>query len=293
MNSSKGLINNLPPFEKPNVLIPSDRNKETPNIDVNNTIYNYHDDGDVFFAFIDVLGFKKAFEEDLIRDACQSESEDTEKSAVLYSDVFAYFFELISHSNLGPRTDENDCYAGQTSDTIYFYTKSPNILLDFLKIFSHLNLYAMTKNVFFRGGIAHGNLYRNEAHQFYGESVIRAYQMENDIAKDPVILIDQFTYESLCGLSDYPKEFIIKSKSKRNFLNPFALYCGNYDIKSIMNDYILREFSEDDVKKAIEDNIKKHEYDSRNYSKYIFLLEFYEALFTEKKDTIGGEVNGK
>lgn len=291
MNASKEHIRGLQPFDKPDVSIKLDKNKKVHSIDDNGLICNYQNAGDVFFAFIDVLGFKKAFEEDLIRQDI-STSEDAMKSAVLYGDVFAYFFELISRSNLGSRIGENDYYAGQTSDTIYFYTKFPNIMLDFLKIFSYLNLYAMTKNVFFRGGIAHGNLYKNQAYQFYGESVIRAYQLENDIAKNPVIIVDDYTLESLSMLDqDLCKEIIIQDKSGRNYIEPFALWKSNYSLEGVLPNYELRDLSKKDVKESIESNVKKHEYDSRNYSKYIFLLNRFKELFTEKTDTIGGEVN--
>lgn len=70
--------------------------------------------------------------------------------------------------------------------TVYIYIDRSDFLLEFMKIFSYFNLYAMSKNVFFRGGIAKGNLYKKEKYQFYGNSMIYAYFMESVISKYPI-----------------------------------------------------------------------------------------------------------
>lgn len=130
---------------------------------------------EVYFAFIDVLGFKKTFDDIRI-----SKEEDM---ADKYRDVFNYYFELMGEAKFMERGKSTGCYAGQTSDSLYFYTDRSDFLVEFMKIFSHFNLYAMSRNVFFRGGIAKGNLYKKEKYQFYGNSVIYAYLMESVISK--------------------------------------------------------------------------------------------------------------
>lgn len=93
----------------------------------------------VYFAFIDVLGFKKAFDDLKI--------SNNEEAPNKYRDVFNYYFSLMNSAKF-MQGEKTGCYAGQTSDSLYFYTEREDYLLQFIKIFSHFNLYAMSNNVF-------------------------------------------------------------------------------------------------------------------------------------------------
>ena len=108
----------------------------------------------VYFAFIDVLGFKKTFEDIKI--------SQNDANINNIREVFNYYFALMNSANFMRGGENSGCYAGQTSDSLYFYTDRRDFLLQFIKIFSHFNMYAMSKNIFFRGGIAKGSLYKKE-----------------------------------------------------------------------------------------------------------------------------------
>ncbi len=95
----------------------------------------------VYFAFIDVLGFKKDFD-----DLKISKEKDIPDK---YRNVFNYYFSLMNAAKFMKNDNITECYAGQTSDSLYFYTKRPDYLMEFIKIFSHFSLYAMSQNVFF------------------------------------------------------------------------------------------------------------------------------------------------
>ena len=147
-----------------------------------------------YFAFVDVLGFKRDFLEEGERICGERPNK--------YDEVFKYYFELMEKAVF---SQYNDFYAGQTSDSLYFYTSNTQCLVDYIRIFQHFNNYAMSKKVFFRGGIAKGILYYNQRHQFYGDSVIKAYLLESVVAVYPRIIIDKKTYDTLKDL--YKEEF--------------------------------------------------------------------------------------
>lgn len=249
---------------------------------------NYTFYGDVFFAFIDVLGFKKAFEEKAIISSYIESEKETSVQAPAYDKVFELFFDLINNSNFYNSSKARDRYAGQTSDTIYFYTRHPNILLDFLKIFSYLNLFAMSLGIFFRGGVSHGSLYVNQPHQFYGDSVINAYQFESDIAKNPILLIDDFTTKEITKLKECPSNFIIGTGNKRNCLNPFAFWSCNYKLGSLVQNIEAIDIRPERIERILNEKKTKHEYDARNYDKYIFLINEFERIMKNKSDKIVG-----
>lgn len=225
---------------------------------------------EVYFAFIDVLGFKKTFDDIKISD------EDAR--ADKYRDVFNYYFELMNAARFMEKGKSTGCYAGQTSDSLYFYTDRPDFLEQFMKIFSHFSLYAMSKNVFFRGGIAKGNLYKKEKYQFYGDSVIYAYLLESVISKYPIIVIDEKTNEDMKCADEYKK--MVDKKNGRYYIKPFVFL--NEEVTLDTDNFNKRDIDEKAIRKNIEDNRHLFEYDARNYEKYIFLQE--ELNRSNKKD---------
>lgn len=219
---------------------------------------------DVYFAFIDVLGFKRTFSD--IKSS--NEAEITKK----FSDVFNYYFALMNAAKFMGNGRKTGCYAGQTSDSLYFYTERPDYLLEFIKIFSHFSLYAMSKDVFFRGGISKGRLFKKEKYQFYGECVIGAYLLESNISKNPIIVIDENTHKDLTTINGYSN--LVAEKQNRHYIKPFELL-GKLSLD------IDEHFSLKDINiECIEDNIKNNqrvfEYDADNYAKYVFLLNEYQ-----------------
>ena len=258
----------------PTVDLTEGHKSEEIEVDINDYILKKS----VYFAFIDVLGFKRAFYDNRIVKTTDCSDK--------YRKVFTYYFELMSIANFSKKPLY---YAGQTSDSLYFYTERPDILVEFLKIFSHFSLYAMTQDVFFRGGIANGNLFFNEDYQFYGESVINAYLMESEISKNPIIMIDENTFKAISIDTEFTDTII--SKNGRHFLGPFAYleHSFNLGIDTSINN--IKQIKEEEVLNIIEQNKNKFEYDARNYEKYSFLLKEYDEYIKRIKSKIGGEKN--
>lgn len=220
---------------------------------------------EVYFAFIDVLGFKKTFDDIKI-----SKELDT---ANKYRDVFNYYFALMNAAKFMEKGENTGCYAGQTSDSLYFYTERPDYLMQFIKIFSHFSLYAMSKNVFFRGGIAKGSLYKKEKYQFYGDSVIGAYLIESNISKNPIITIDEKTHADMLNFSGYKD--LVDTYQNRNYIKPFELL-NKQIVLDIDESFILNEIDSKQIGVNIRDNKSAFEYDASNFSKYVFLLKQFE-----------------
>lgn len=242
----------------------SEKSKEHKGVEFIENDYNAKES--VYFAFIDVLGFKKVFDD----NRQNNNNLKNDKFAEKFKEVFKYYFTLMGSANFA---DVEKCYAGQTSDSLYFYTESEVILIEFLKIFSHFNAYAMTQDVFFRGGIAKGNLFYNQSHQFYGESVIYAYLLESEISKNPIVIIDENTYNAM-ELSP-ERSSLVKEQNGRYYLRPFSYLKNRFDL-DIKNPSIkVREINPKQVRERIEENKAKFEYDGKNYEKYVFLLKEY------------------
>lgn len=230
---------------------------------------------EVYFAFIDVLGFKKTFDDIKI----SKESDIANK----YRDVFNYFFTLMNSAKFMEAGEKTGCYAGQTSDSLYFYTDRTDYLMQFIKIFSHFSLYAMSKDVFFRGGIAKGTLYKKEKYQFYGDCVIGAYLLESKISKYPVIVIDEKTHNDMSKVNGY-SDFVNKMQ-ERNYIKPF--YTLNRKIiLDINDDSILNEIDSEKIKNNIHENKNAFEYDANNYAKYVFLLKELEEANNASENII-------
>lgn len=233
---------------------------------------------EVYFAFIDVLGFKKTFDDIKI----SKEKEIADK----YRDVFNYYFALMNAAKFMEKGKSTGCYAGQTSDSLYFYTERPDYLMQFIKIFSHFNLYAMSKNVFFRGGIAKGSLFKKEKYQFYGDSVIGAYLIENKISKNPIITIDEKTHTDMMKIAGYKE--LVDTYQNRHYLKPFKFFDKKMAL-DIDEHFLLNEIDNAQIETNIRNNKAAFEYDADNFSKYVFLLGQFEKNKKSQQDCIEAE----
>lgn len=137
----------------------------------------------------------------------------------------------------------------------------------------------MSKNVFFRGGISKGMLYKKADYQFFGDSVIRAYLIESNISKDPIIVIDAKTHHDVCKYTDY--ERLVDKTKNRNFIKPFEYLQGDI-LLDLIEDFSIREIDRKRIEKNINQNVQKFELDDRNYSKYLFLKNEYQK-YKEKR----------
>lgn len=262
----KGII--MAAYKNPIPTLDFSENKKKHNVEIDENDYTTKES--VYFAFIDVLGFKKVFDDNRITNNGPRGGKFAEK----FKEVFKYYFNLMNSANFA-RTDRTLCYAGQTSDSLYFYTESEAILIEFIKIFSHFNVYAMTQDVFFRGGIAKGNLSFKKDYQFYGDSVIYAYLLESEVAKNPIIMIDENTYEALKS-SEECNTMVDVQKNGRIFIKPFAFLQYKYKLDISDRSMKVRKIEEKLLHSIIKKNKSKFEYDSRNYEKYVYLLNQYD-----------------
>lgn len=219
----------------------------------------------VYFSFIDVLGFKQTFDD----------NKENIEFASSFKDAFQYF-SLLMNSTRFPKSDWN---SGQTSDSLYFYTDRIDYLAAFIKIYSHFSLYAMSQDVFFRGGIAKGGLFVDKPHQFYGDSVIKAYLLESSIAKFPRIVIDQSTVSDLIKENNISDFLICEDPPKRSYVRPFT-YMSRNELQTIVNIPAEKLFSIDEekwliIEEKIQKNMERFEFDDKNYLKYAFLQSEY------------------
>jgi hypothetical protein len=219
----------------------------------------------VYFAFVDVLGFKQTFDENR-----KNPSGEFAKS---FKESFQYFRLLMNGARFAD--NDNQWNAGQTSDSLYFYTTRPDYLSAFIKIYSHFSLYAMSKDVFLRGGIAKGNLYVDKPHQFYGDSVIKAYLLENSVAKNPIIVIDRNTYDDLKNAEDAISFLVEELPPKRSYIKPFvSIDTGELQAFLKVSPSDLHAITDDvwtEINRNIEKNLERFEFDDKNYHKYAFL----------------------
>lgn len=223
----------------------------------------YHKIENTYFVFIDMLGFKATFN----------------KNQKNVKEVFEYFNALIEQLTF---LKYENCYAGQTSDSLYFYTNNVNYLVCFIRVFLHFNAYAMSKNIFFRGGISKGTLFVSKPYQYYGDCVINSYLLESTISSYPRFSIDEKTMKDT-------EEFLNREKFdhelKRFFLNPFSPSIMD-DISECLNtsDLSIATIDINTIKiieKNLKKNLKDNEFADKNYKKYLYLLEKCKELLKE------------
>ena len=142
--------------------------------------------------------------------------------------------------------------------------------IKFIKIFVHFNLFAVSQDVFLRGGIAKGTLFKKEAYQFFGNSVIGAYLLESNISKNPIIVIDEKTHKDMCDETGYCD--FVKKKYDRNYIKPFKLLHENVAL-DITDGFITKAIDKKQIENNIMMNKAAFEYDANNYGKYVFLME--------------------
>lgn len=229
----------------------------------------YQEYDNVYFAFIDVLGFSKTFED--------NRENPSSEFAQKFRKTFQYYAKLMGQFEA--MKAQNLLSTGQTSDSLYFYTDRPDFLLAFIKVFNHFSLYAMSQNVFFRGGISKGKLFIEQPHHYYGDCVIKSYLLESKIAKLPCVMIDQATYEDLCQIESMDG-LIEPDKDKTRFhIKPFVYkstqeICGDFPyLKNILLDFSAEDWAR--IGTHIDKGIEQFEFDERNYPKYCFLKKEY------------------
>lgn len=255
------------PYTNPVPSLPSD---DVDNIPLNRSVliedYSFHKS--VYFAYIDVLGFKQAFDD--------NRKDPQKQFAEAYKDVFKYYGQLLRKANI---INAGFSTAGQTSDSLYFYTDRIDFVAEFIKIYLHFSLYAMSKDVFFRGGIANGCLFVDLPHQFYGDCVIKAYLLEEKISRFPRIALDHKTYSDLQKMEDVKGLLISENHTGRFYLNPF-FHVKESELVSITNldSSQIQPIEKDAILRNIDKGRNRFEFDDNNYQKYQYLFEQFNKF---------------
>ena len=195
---------------------------------------------------------------------------------ILKRSLRKHYSQLLSKANV---TNSGFSKAGQTSDSLYFYTDRADFLAEFIKIYLHFSLYAMSKNVFFRGGIANGCLFVNEPHQFYGDCVIKAYLLEEKIAKYPRVALDKTSFYDLQKIPDVKDMITRNDKDGRFYLNPFVRI-EKSELVSITNldATQIQSFKKKTIQRIIDNEKARFEFDENNYLKYQFLIDSINSI---------------
>ena len=240
--------------------------------------YIQHDN--VYFAFIDILGFKQAY------------NENREDSARIFTsevkNVFQYFSLLMDRVKYKKQDQWN---SGQFSDSLFFYTTRIDCLKAFIKLYSHFSLFSMSQNVFFRGGIAKGGLFTAKPYEFYGDGVIKAYLLESSLARYPRTMIDNSTSADLRREKDILEYIVFDKPPDRSYISPFATV-PEEELLSILDIapeelMILGKAEWNRIARNIQVNTKRFEFDDNNYKKYTFLQAAYrDSRQTNEKKVV-------
>lgn len=254
-------------FKNPPIELPQ-REIIKNSVKVKENLGEYNELKSTYFVFMDVLGFKQTFS-NLTKEI---------------KSVFEYFNSLMSQLGFLEKSP-GKCYAGQTSDSLYFYTTDLNYLVCFINVFLHFGLYAMSKNVFFRGGISKGTLYVNKPYQFYGDCVINSFLLEEDIAQMPRIAIDKKTVKDLNGNTQNWNIEEIKERTYLNFFSKSVLTdVDEYlDEPSAENQIIDLDFIKA-IRTKITTNMTKLEFNDKTYQKYYYLKDSCDNFIKEIKN---------
>ena len=146
----------------------------------------------------------------------------------------------------------------------------------------------MSKNVFFRGGIAQGKLTRNRSYQFYGDSVIKAYLLESVIAENPVIYIDTKTREGILSYLKKEEDFseeasFIATDNKRYYIKPFYEIHEEDIVGNFAGNVNLRKCNLTNIQKVLERNKALFEYHPKTFYKYTFLEKELSGAIKERR----------
>jgi len=235
-------------------------------------------------SFFDVLGFKKIIEEkknpqDIknILDVLRRFSEPDTDLSNMYEIKFTNFSDSIVRS-INIFSDTNI----KTRIGILFWE-----ILNLL----HIQIELINKGIIIRGGLTIDNIYHKNPYVF-GPALNRSYELENKIAKYPIILID----EDIIDLVSEPilRYEIHDYNTEKGYIESLL---RKYDEKYYFIDYLRVAFNElDDIelypqyllkhKNIIINNYNKYLNCSNIADKYLWMTEYHNDVIDHMKDKI-------
>lgn len=225
--------------------------------------------------FLDILGYSK------IVTSCQDDHDENyylERIHSLMSSLSDYIEEWNSNIDQQGNTLNLSRFKSLLfSDNILFFapyeneTDMSNLYMNLLYGLSTFLVQYTKEDLFFRGGIAKGNLFYDEKlHFVFGSGLVKAYSLESNVAKYPRIAIDQELNPSdiLVG--------IVQDEKKIWYLDYLSL---GHSLLCFQNqpqqnyEHFLSCLGEQ--KNAIANALQKYKNDEKILCKYQWLAEYH------------------
>ena len=223
-----------------------------------------------FVAFIDILGFKSLIEETITNDAKYQYIQGVLNhiSSVQYENYHGIFSEYGVFKEVSVFSDS----------IVISYPKELSIgcgLFHLLIDVTHLCLDLLEANILVRGGITYGKMYHSEKVCF-GPAMIRAYEMEENLAVYPRIIVEQNAI--LTAFLHMPEEdhYYINNLLSNNgdyYYLDFLSQCSEFDDEESYIIYMKK------VKYFIETQLKMN-HDPKISQKYIWFSNYYNITVT-------------
>lgn len=176
---------------------------------------------DCYIAFIDLLGFKNIVKSYTCDEICQLYEKIVEEYTIT---VTTSGTPLFDHSKLSIKI---------MSDTICFYIESSidNSLAGLIAICNYfqVRLMRLSEPILTRGAIVRDRIYA-EGDITFGPGVVKAYLLEEKVAKYPRIILTKSVIDS-CGNqdkygNDYIKEFTYRDSDCFYVLDSLFMFYG-------------------------------------------------------------------
>lgn len=220
-----------------------------------------------YIAYIDILGFKNIIKEDQMCCDELLKVLTTPKNKTLKN---IYAFENNTESLISPVQ-----YHIMSDSLVYYIDVSEkNAFLSIVVNCSNIirQMAFLSNPIFVRGAITKGKIYYNKD-IIFGPGLIRAYELEENIAIFPRIIIDGLLDEEITD----SQHLFTSNKLYDLFFNK-GIYIDEDDIKSIKASFELFESNErqiDSYYNIIKENFNRAVNDSiRN--KYLYLMKYYK-----------------
>ena len=258
-------------------------------------------------AFVDILGFKDLINQTLDNNGNEIE-EKTQKLNAFFEEIGREFCSeerWPGHNNVFTRV------VTYFSDSIIFSVKGDekDAVIRLLDYIHYLLITGIKYEILFRGGITYGKVFHNEK-RIFGPAMNSAYNLENQIAKMPRIVIDNEVIRQTFinrgpqadveDVKKYLTSFINKDVDGyfyidyfNNIINEFELpyekHLYSENIKKIIlkNENIINDIMDRKLKKTLKQKnlwlkkkfnsmIKEQRSNFSNYPKYIDDEGWYE-----------------
>lgn len=212
-------------------------------------------------AFIDILGFKNALkDEDKAKGILDALSHISERVEKYYSDPIREQFKGVFDIELTAFSD-SIVISGSESQAIVVLFAS----LEFSRLL-------IEKGFLCRGGVASGKLHHKKGILF-GDSFVKAYELESKQAIYPRIILDDRTLELINESKNSPSDFEELIKSDKDgcvFLNVLYQTCkASENTKGVLSELVQKELSDNSTSANIKQKLL---WLQNEYSLYIHLV---------------------